>query len=89
MKKTLLTLVAALSLAGAAFADHEPGHKVLALKNKDGAAILGYDTVAYFTDGKPAKGDPKVEATFSGALYHFVSQEHREIFEKAPKTTSK
>ena len=24
------------------------------------------------------------EATFNGALYHFVSQEHREVFEKDP-----
>jgi hypothetical protein len=42
MKIPLLTLVAALSLAGAALADHEPGHKVLVLKNKEGAAILGF-----------------------------------------------
>jgi YHS domain-containing protein len=44
----------------------------------------GYDPVSYFTESKPAKGDPKIEATFNGALYHFVSQEHREVFEKNP-----
>ena len=53
MKKTLFSLVAVLSLAGAALADQTPDHKVLVLKNKDGAAILGYDAVAYFTDNKP------------------------------------
>src|SRR5947207_2840840 len=85
MKKTLLTLVTAgLSLAGATLADHESGHKVLVLKNKEGAAILGYDAVAYFTDNKHVKGDPKIQATYNGALYHFASQEHRETFEKAP-----
>jgi hypothetical protein len=57
MKKLLLTLAAAFTLASAAFADHEPGHKVLVLKNKDGAAILGYDAVAYFTDNKAVKGN--------------------------------
>src|SRR4051812_18983726 len=35
-------------------------------------------------DGKPAKGDSKIEATYNGALYHFTSQEHRELFEKNP-----
>jgi hypothetical protein len=84
-KHTLLTLATARSLTGAALADHAPGHiKSLVLENKEGAAILGYDSVAYFTVGKPAKGDPTIEATFNGALYHFVSQANRERFEKDP-----
>ena len=59
MKRTLLTLLTSLALAGAVFADHAAGHtKSLVLKDKDGAAIIGYDAVAYFTDGKPAKGNP-------------------------------
>ncbi len=49
-----------------------------------GVALEGYDPVSYFTDGKPAKGDKTIEATFNGALYHFVSQEHRATFEKDP-----
>ena len=47
-------------------------------------ALGGYDAVSYFIDGKPAKGDQKIEATFNGALYHLVSQEHRATFEKDP-----
>lgn len=58
--------------------------KTLVLTNKKGVALEGYDPVNYFADGKPAKGDPKIEATFNGALYHFVSQAHRETFEKDP-----
>ena len=50
----------------------------------DGVAILGYDPVAYFTDGKPVKGDPQFESTYDGALYHFASAEHRVQFELAP-----
>src|SRR5213593_4581479 len=84
MKSTLLTLVAALSLAGAAYADHEPGHKVLVLKNKDGAAILGYDAVAYFTDNKPAKGNPKFQSEYEGAKYYFASAEHKTLFDANP-----
>ena len=45
MKKILCSLVAVLSLASAALADQTPDHKVLVLKNKDDAAILGYDAV--------------------------------------------
>ncbi|TAL06788.1 MAG: YHS domain-containing protein [Verrucomicrobia bacterium] len=60
------------------------GGKTLVFTDKKGVALEGYDPVSYFTDGKPAKGDPKIEATFNGALYHFVSQEHRATFEKDP-----
>ena len=67
MKSTLLTLVAAFSLAGAAIANHEPGHKVLVLKNKAGAAILGYDAVAYFADNKAVMGNPKFQSECEGA----------------------
>ena len=59
------------------------GGSLLNLDDK-GVAIEGYDPVSYFTDGKPMPGDPKIEATFNGGLYHFVSQAHRETFEKDP-----
>ena len=84
MKKTLLSLVAVLSLAGAALADQTPDHKVLVLKNKDGAAILGYDAVAYFTDNKPMKGNPKFQSEFEGAKYYFASAEHKALFDANP-----
>lgn len=60
------------------------GGKSLVFTDKKGVALEGYDPVSYFTDGKPVKGDKKIEATFNGALYHFVSQEHRATFEKDP-----
>src|SRR5882672_3559057 len=84
MNKTLLSLVAVLSLAGAAFADQTPDHKVLVLKNKDGAAILGYDAVAYFTDNKPAKGNPKFQSEYEDAKYYFASSEHKVLFDANP-----
>jgi len=84
MKRILLNLIAVLSLAGAAFADQTPDHKVLVLKNKDGAAILGYDAMAYFTDHKPAKGSPKFQSEYEGAKYYFVSAEHKVLFETNP-----
>ena len=84
MKQTLLTLVAAFSVAGAALADHEPGHKVLVLKNRDGAAILGYDAVAYFTDNKAAKGNPKFQSEYEGAKYYFAAADHKKLFDATP-----
>ena len=63
---------------------YSEGGKTLGFTDKKGVALEGYDPVSYFTDGKPAKGDKKIEATFNGALYHFTSQEHRETFEKDP-----
>jgi len=81
MKIPLLTLVAALSLAGAALADQTPDHKVLLLKNKEGAAILGYDAVAYFTDSKAVKGNPKFQSEFDGAKYYFASADHKSLFD--------
>jgi YHS domain-containing protein len=60
------------------------GGKTLVFTDRNGVALEGYDPVSYFTDGKPVKGDKKIEATFDGALYHFVSQQHRATFEKDP-----
>jgi YHS domain-containing protein len=84
MKKHLLSFVAVLSLAGAAFADSSPGQKVLVLKNKDGSAIQGYDAVAYFTDNKPVKGNPRFQSEFEGAKYYFASAEHKALFDATP-----
>jgi YHS domain-containing protein len=60
------------------------GGKTLVFTDKKGVALGGYDPVTYFTDGAPKKGDAKIEATFNGALYHFVSQDNRAMFEKDP-----
>src|SRR5882724_3070527 len=84
MKTTLLNLIALLSLAAAANAADLPDHKVLVLKNKDGAAILGYDAVAYFTDNKAVKGNAKIKSNYEGADYYFASAEHKNLFDAIP-----
>jgi YHS domain-containing protein len=60
------------------------GGKSLVFTDRKGVALEGYDPISYFIDGKPIKGDKKIEATYNGALYHFISQEHRETFERSP-----
>lgn len=47
-------------------------------------AIGGYDTVAYFTMGKPTKGDPRFEANWQDARWHFATAEHRDMFVRDP-----
>jgi len=84
MKQTLLNLLAFVSLTAIASAGPALDHKVLVLKNKDGTAILGYDTVAYFTDNKATKGNPKFQSEYKGAKYYFASAEHKALFDANP-----
>jgi hypothetical protein len=46
-----------------------------------GLAIMGYDTVAYFTDGKAVKGSEKYSYEWLG---HFASKEHQDMFMSEP-----
>jgi hypothetical protein len=52
----------------------------------DKVAIQGYDTVAYFTAGKPVKGNPEFEAVWQGARWRFASAEHRDMFSAQPES---
>ena len=51
---------------------------------RGGLAIKGYDPVAYFTDGRPVKGDPRFTYAFEGATYQFASAASRDQFAKEP-----
>jgi YHS domain-containing protein len=46
----------------------------------DAVILHGYDPVAYFTMGKPTKGNAKYRTTYRGAVYHFASQANRAKF---------
>ena len=58
--------------------------KVLVNVDAMGLALEGRDPVAYFTDGKPVPGDPMITAIYDGAIYRFVSVDHKNTFEKDP-----
>ena len=79
MKKLLLLLLT-LGLALPAFAQT----KTLLNLDKAGVAIQGYDPVAFFTDNKPVRGKSEFPARHNGALYYFVSKEHRDLFKGDP-----
>jgi len=48
-------------------------------------AILGYDTVAYFADGKPVKGQDAFTYEWMGAKWKFASQAHLDLFKANPE----
>jgi len=79
MKRLFLSLTLAM-LAMPVFAQT----KTLLNLDKTGVAIQGYDPVAFFTDNKPVKGDPKILVKQDGAVYFFASKEHKELFKADP-----
>lgn len=48
-------------------------------------AVEGYDVVAYFTEGKPVKGDKAFRATHQGAEWLFSSAENLAAFREDPE----
>ena len=47
-------------------------------------SISGYDTVAYFTDGKPVPGKSEFEYLWHKLRWRFASGEHRDLFAGNP-----
>ncbi|MEM7027106.1 MAG: YHS domain-containing (seleno)protein [Pseudomonadota bacterium] len=48
-------------------------------------AISGYDTVAYFTEGKPVKGLKQHSIEWNGAEWQFASNENLALFQQNPE----
>ena len=48
--------------------------------------LLGHDPVAYFTMGKPVRGDPKYAVTLTDPerTYYFLNERHRGLFQASP-----
>ena len=83
MIKFLLLIALAPTLVGAgeALAAEDAINKALF----GGVAIKGYDTVAYFTEGKPTKGGKSFEAEWNGAIWRFASAANRDTFKADPE----
>lgn len=47
-------------------------------------AIQGYDPVAYFRQGRAIKGKPSLASVHEGVVYHFSSQDNKDVFLKTP-----
>jgi len=72
----------AAALALAALAANAPAGEFY---EKAGVAIQGYDTVAYFKDGKPVKGSPLHTAEYQGSVFQFASKVNRDAFVADPE----
>ena len=77
----LLTAVGTLGLAVATAGAVEPVNKTFL----GSLAVKGYDTVAYFTDGKPVKGQKSISHEWQGAVWRFASAENRDRFAADPE----
>lgn len=80
--RTLVSLafaLAAVSLQGC-------GTVMSTVKDGDDDQLMlgGNDPIAYFTDGRPVKGDSAIKASYQGLTYRFVSQANQAAFQKAP-----
>ncbi|MEG3877479.1 YHS domain-containing (seleno)protein [Microcoleus sp. herbarium7] len=53
--------------------------------SEGGIAIRGTDPVAYFTEGKPVKGNPEFAHKWGNATWQFASAENRDLFAKNPE----
>lgn len=52
---------------------------------RHGAAIDGYDPVAYFEEHRAAKGDPAFTSVYRGATFLFASAAHQALFARNPE----
>jgi hypothetical protein len=70
-------LFAAVAIAGS-------GQGKLVATDSNHIAIQGYDTVAYFIDGKAVKGSSQFEYVFDDAKWQFSNAAHRGMFVADP-----
>ncbi|MFT5774957.1 YHS domain-containing (seleno)protein [Hyphomonas sp.] len=81
MKLRPLLIAAALALSPAlAFAPAAAAEPAIYTGRFSSIALQGYDTVAYFETGAPAKGSKDFTAEYKGANFKFTSAEHRDAF---------
>ncbi|HRE81168.1 MAG TPA: YHS domain-containing (seleno)protein [Opitutaceae bacterium] len=81
ISKTILTsFIGFLCFVSLALAGEKPVNTTLF-----GVAIKGYDPVAYFTEGKPMKGDSRFSYEWKGATWRFARAEHRDAFMATPE----
>ncbi len=77
-----IALIAVLAgLAGASAATSER----VVTNRFSGLAIDGFDPVAYFTEARPIKGLPELEASQAGAVWRFQNEANRAYFAAHPE----
>ena len=72
-------LLLALVFPAIAFAQKAP------INTESGAAIRGYDPVAYHRELQPIKGSEQFTANWQGATWRFASAQNRDLFKANPE----
>lgn len=80
--RLLLALLVALVWSG--FGTVASFGQNLVNADQDDIAIKGYDPVAYFTDGRPIRGEADIEHVWQDSRWRFASDEHRRLFQSDP-----
>jgi YHS domain-containing protein len=84
--RSILGILLGVVLGGAltTWVNAEPIKKKI---NSDifGVAIKGYDSVAYFTEGRAVKGKSKFSYSWNDAEWYFASAENRDLFAADPE----
>jgi len=81
IKKTLLVMTVVLFSIGTNAAE-KPVYV------GKGAAVSGYDTVAYFTQGKAVKGKKNISIKHLGETWRFSSEQNKAMFLASPEKYS-
>jgi YHS domain-containing protein len=83
MRKTILTaLIAGLVTAFASPVAAKTAPVYTGTFNN--VAVSGYDTVAFFTQGRPVKGDTRFKASYNGAEFRFADAANLAKFQANP-----
>jgi YHS domain-containing protein len=76
--------IVALSVGAASVAGCGTTHATVDTSRGEHLMLLGFDPVAYFTDGQPVRGTHTLPATYDGRTYYFASDAHRAAFTATP-----
>ena len=73
-------LIKAIAAAAALFAFQTASADVATATDDNDVILAGYDAVAYFTEGKPVKGDDNFSTEYKDAEWFFSSQANLDAF---------
>jgi YHS domain-containing protein len=62
-----------------------PSARASDVNQTDGLALRGFDPVAYFTQNKAVKGEPRWTVMYRGVTYEFASKEDQAAFQANPE----
>lgn len=85
-RRQVLVAMAGAPLAGAAWAQSQPGapFRTVTVGGIAGVMLEGHDPVAYFTQGAAVRGDAAIGLDHGGVRWHFSSSANRVAFEREP-----